>query len=192
MVKFKNIKQRLILRSLFIYILISTLFSHASIFSKNYSMPEIEIGNLFQYQLLLWGKSHKKPPSFIELENLMRSSGCYVSYHRCFYKNRYYSLKDITTNSYPKINISKIKKHSKGRAYTKKINSEKMIYLKKENNNRVKEEVFNPILHNKDTDLSTLGLKGPGCYSPKQDGTVPCLPDIKSRFSKKPFPSIGK
>jgi len=183
-------------KSIIFSILLTSLFTHAGIFTKNYSKPEIEIGNMLQENIKLWKKKSLKKPSFIDMENIMRSSGCYVSYHRCLYKNKYYKVEALTSNTYPYIDTSKIKKIKKRRRHSKKINTQDLIYSKKqtETHEAKVSNILKPILNTRNSDkgFSKFGLQGPGCYSPKKEGSVPCLPEIKNKHNQKPFPGIIK
>ena len=102
-----------------------------SVFSTSalhaYTKEEVEIGNSVQHEYQVWKKNFGTEPDFINKENLMRKAGCNVSYHRCMYKNQYFTFNELIKKRYPKVDISKIQRprYTKSR-YKRKIEVQTM------------------------------------------------------------------
>ena len=180
------------MKLLIFFILIISDYGYAGFFSRSYPSQEIEIGNLLQHGIKKWENTHSRKPSFIQLENIMRASGCYVSYHRCFYKNRYYKVSNLLNNDYPKIDISKIVKPTKKRSNFNRSYTEHLIYKEK------RENILKKNVQKKKNNNSMKNIKlsneigNPNSYIGEKNGVTPNLPSIKTHIGIKPFPRIYK
>ena len=176
----------------------SGFFSIKPSIKTSASVGEVEIGNMLQETYLKWSKINfnSNKPSFIEQENIMRASGCSVSYHRCYYKGMYYTFTQLATTPYKKIDTSLIIKPAR---YVKKkkktgktviVRGPNAVYIKE--NKPINTTAMYETKIPKTASMSPFGIGDPNCVAKIEGGVLPKLPSGKQEaFDPKALPCIS-